>query len=135
MSAILLQENSNSFNGTLACLRYFRNSTSSGRRMSNAWPQMFSPRAVRPTRWMYSLVSFGGSYCTIQSTAGMSKPRAATSVHSKMPDSALQNWKNTDVRLACFCLPYKTEYYVKSIEITDPSMLQLTWIEFTGRSM
>ncbi|MPC65653.1 hypothetical protein E2C01_059791 [Portunus trituberculatus] len=26
------------------------------------------------------------------STAGMSQPRAATSVHRRMPDSALQNW-------------------------------------------
>ena len=45
------------------------------------------PRAVRPTRWMYSLGSSGGSYWMIQSTAGMSSPRAATSVHSRIPQS------------------------------------------------
>ena len=35
-------------------------------------------RAVRPTRWMYSFGSSGGSNWMIQSTAGMSRPRAAT---------------------------------------------------------
>ena len=32
--------------------------------------------------------SFGGSYCTIQSTSGRSMPRAATSVHSSTPCGA-----------------------------------------------
>lgn len=36
----------------------------------------------------------------IQSTAGMSRPRAATSVHSRMPLSAWQNSKKVVVRLA-----------------------------------
>lgn len=49
--------------------------------------------------------SSGGSYWTIQSTSGMSSPLAATSVHSRMPESALQNWKKVVVRLVCFCLP------------------------------
>lgn len=56
---------------------------------------------------MYSRGSSGGSYCTIQSTCGMSRPRAATSVQSKMPDFAWQNEKNVHVRFCCFCLPYK----------------------------
>ena len=37
------------------------------------------PRAVLPTRWIYSFGSSGGSYWIIQSTSGISKPRAATS--------------------------------------------------------
>lgn len=41
----------------------------------------------------------------IQSTAGISKPRAATSVQSKIPFSALQNSKNVFVRFCCFCRP------------------------------
>ena len=57
-----------------------------------------------------TLGSSGGSNCTIQSTCGMSKPRAATSVHSRMPSDALQNWKKVVVRLVCFCLPYITKY-------------------------
>ena len=93
-----------------------------------------SPRAVRPTRWMYSLGSSGGSNWMIQSTAGMSKPRAcwhytvagccmqrlravrarwqltATSVHRRIALSALQNSKNVVVRLCCFCLPCKSRH-------------------------
>lgn len=52
-----------------------------------------------------TLGSSGGSYCTIQSTSGISSPLAATSVHNSIPESALQNWKNVVVRLFCFCLP------------------------------
>ena len=44
---------------------------------------------------------------TIQSTSGMSRPLAATSVQSRMPESALQNWKKVVVRFVCFCLPWK----------------------------
>lgn len=51
---ILLQEKSNSFSGTLACFRYRRKPNSSGRRINRAWPTPPSPRAVLPTRWMYS---------------------------------------------------------------------------------
>lgn len=58
-------------------------------------------------RKRHTFGSSGGSNCTIQSTAGISKPRAATSVHRSVPDSALQNWKNVVVRLVCFCLPCK----------------------------
>lgn len=105
MSAILFHENSNSFSGIRACLRYRKKPSSSGRKISSAWPLPPSPRAVRPTLWMYSLGSSGGSYCTIQSTAGISRPRAATSVQSKIPVSALQNWKNVVVRFVCFCFP------------------------------
>ena len=43
----------------------------------------------------------------IQSTFGISRPLAATSVQSKMPVSALQNSKNVLVRFCCFCLPYE----------------------------
>lgn len=127
ISAILFQENSNSFSGTFACFKYLRNPSSSGRSINKACPELPSPRAVRPTRWMYSWIitnfsiehkmisgfcndhitfgSSGGSNCTIQSTAGMSRPRAATSVHKRVPVSALQNWKKVVVRFVCFCLP------------------------------
>lgn len=105
MSAILFHENSNSLSGIRACLRYRKKPSSSGPKISSAWPLPPSPRAVRPTLWMYSLGSSGGSYCTIQSTAGMSRPRAATSVHSRIPVSALQNWKKVVVRFVCFCFP------------------------------
>ena len=40
-----------------------------------------------------TLGSDGGSYCMIQSTSGMSKPRAATSVQIRIPSLALQNLK------------------------------------------
>ncbi len=40
-----------------------------------------------------TLGSSGGSYWMIQSTAGMSRPLAATSVQSRMPFSALQKSK------------------------------------------
>ncbi len=36
----------------------------------------------------------------------MSRPRAATSVHSSVPVSAWQNSKKVDVRFCCFCLPW-----------------------------
>lgn len=61
--------------------------------------------------------SSGGSYWTIQSTSGMSSPLAATSVHSRMPESALQNWKKVVVRLVCFCLPWDDE---RTCLITTP---------------
>lgn len=43
----------------------------------------------------------------IQSTRGMSRPRAATSVQSRIPVGALQNSKKVLVRFCCFCLPWK----------------------------
>jgi hypothetical protein len=55
---------------------------------------------------MYSLGSSGGSYCTIHCTAGISSPRAATSVQSSTPLSALLNSRNVAVRRLCFCLPW-----------------------------
>ena len=90
--------------GTLACLRYFRKVSSSGCSTSSARP-LPPARAVRPTRWMYSLGSSGGSYCTIQSTCGMSRPRAATSVQSSMPALAAQKSKKVVVRLFCLRSP------------------------------
>lgn len=54
ISAILFHEKSNSFTGTLACLRYRRKPSSSGLKISKAWPLLPSPRAVLPTRWIYS---------------------------------------------------------------------------------
>ena len=57
-------------------------------------------------RWMYSLGSSGGSYCTIHCTAGISRPRAATSVQSSTPLSALLNSRNVAVRRLCFCFPW-----------------------------
>ncbi len=54
MFFILLHENSSSFRGTLACFRYRRNPNSSGLKTSRALPTPPSPRAVRPTLWMYS---------------------------------------------------------------------------------
>jgi hypothetical protein len=64
---------------------------------------------------MLAFGSSGGSYWTIQSTSGMSRPLAATSVHKRMPDWALQNWKNVVVLLVCFCLPYNINltYYIE----------------------
>lgn len=41
----------------------------------------------------------------IQSTLGMSRPRAATSVQRRIPVGALQNSKKVLVRFCCFCLP------------------------------
>lgn len=70
--------------------------------------------------------SSGGSYCTIQSTAGMSRPLAATSVQSRMPDSALQNWKNVVVRFVCFCLPCATEICILTTPSKRSSSSQLT---------
>ena len=55
---------------------------------------------------MYSLGSSGGSYWMIQSTLGMSRPRAATSVQSRIPVGAAQNSKKVRVRFSCFCLPW-----------------------------
>ena len=43
----------------------------------------------------------------IQSTNGMSRPRAATSVQSKIASLAFTNWKNVCVLLFCFCLPWE----------------------------
>ena len=53
--------------------------------------------------------SSGGSNWTIQSTSGISRPRAATSVHNKAPELALQNSKNVVVRFCCFCFPYRNK--------------------------
>jgi hypothetical protein len=44
----------------------------------------------------------GGSNWMTQSTAGISRPRAATSVAKRVPESALQNSKNRAVRVFCF---------------------------------
>jgi hypothetical protein len=49
------------------------------------------PLHVLPTLWIYSFVSSGGSYWIIQWTSGISKPLAATSVHTSTPFFALQN--------------------------------------------
>jgi hypothetical protein len=45
----------------------------------------------------------------IQSTMGISRPRAATSVHKRVPDGALQNSKKVVVRFCCFCLPWQKD--------------------------
>ena len=66
--------------------------------------------------------SSGGSNCTIQSTSGISKPLAATSVHNNMPLSAEQNSKNVLVRFCCFCLPCdkkKTKKHEKDMFIAN----------------
>lgn len=68
-------------------------------------PMVPSPLAVLPTRCTYSIGSFGGSYWRIQSTAGKSRPLEATSVQSKIPFSARQNWKNRAVLFSCFNFP------------------------------
>ncbi len=44
--------------------------------------------------------------CMKPTTAGMSRPRAATSVQRRMPFSALQNSKQVEVRFCCFCFPW-----------------------------
>ena len=50
----------------------------------------------------------------------MSRPRAATSVHNKMPFSALQKSKKVEVRFCCFCFPWisrqSTWMYLRSSE-------------------
>lgn len=75
-------------------------------KLNNLTWQTNAAYAIKKTpKNLLTLGSSGGSYCTIQSTSGMSSPRAATSVHSRMPESALQNWKKVVVRLVCFCLP------------------------------
>lgn len=107
MFGILFQENSYSFSVTLAAFKNRKKPSSSGLKINSACPVPVSPRAVRPTRWMYSRVSSGGSNCTIQSTCGMSSPLAATSVHSRIPLLASQNEKKVQVRFCCFCLPWK----------------------------
>ena len=89
---------------TLACLRNLRKPSSSGNRKRRAWPHP-PALAVRPTRWMYSFGSSGGSYWTIQSTSGMSSPLAATSVQHRIPCSAWQNSRNVDVLFCCFWRP------------------------------
>lgn len=63
-------------------------------------------RTVCLRQHVLTLGSSGGSNWTIQSTSGMSRPRAATSVHSSVPDVALMNSKNVVVRFCCFCLPW-----------------------------
>lgn len=87
----------------------------------------------------YTLGSSGGSYWTIQSTSGISSPRAATSVHKRMPESALQNWKKVVVRLVCFCFPWVgKKNWFKAAAPAGESMKgrrTLTWMAMTGRSM
>lgn len=51
----------------------------------------------------------------IQSTRGMSRPRAATSVQRRMPEEALQNSKKVFVRFCCFCLPWESDIVKMSI--------------------
>lgn len=54
------------------------------------------------------LASLGGSYCTTQSTLGISQPRAATSVQSRTsPPWLLLNLLKQALRSSCFCLPCK----------------------------
>lgn len=76
---------------------------------------------------VHTLGSSGGSYCTIQSTAGMSSPLAATSVHNKIPDSALQNWKNVVVRFVCCCLPWNK--FDINIKLKLSACIWLHWRE------
>eukprot|EP01139_Manchomonas_bermudensis_P000891 Amastigsp_a1050_42.p4 type:complete len:122 gc:universal Amastigsp_a1050_42:437-802(+) len=107
MLAILDGGNSYAVTGTFAFLRYRRNPSSVGMRKSSARP--FLPaRAARPTRWMYSRGSSGASTWTIQSTSGMSRPRAATSVQIRMPDSAPTKSRKVEVRFCCFCRPWSS---------------------------
>ena len=60
MLATLAQLNSNSFSCTFALLRYMRNPSSCGCKSRRAFPLPPSPRAVRPTRWMYSCQQWRG---------------------------------------------------------------------------
>jgi len=52
----------------------------------------------------------------IQSTLGISSPRAATSVQSRIPVGALQNSKKVFVRFCCFCFPYTSALLLKSFQ-------------------
>ena len=56
----------------------------------------------------------------IQSTLGISRPRAATSVQSRIPVGALQNSKNVLVRFCCFCFPY-TSALISSVAASQYS--------------
>mmetsp|Transcript_9424 Transcript_9424/g.28341 ORF Transcript_9424/g.28341 Transcript_9424/m.28341 type:complete len:268 (+) Transcript_9424:1036-1839(+) len=62
-------------------------------------------RAVRPTRCTKADGSCGGSYCTTHPTSGMSKPLAATSVHSRHPAGRSVKSASTASRAACFMRP------------------------------
>ena len=126
MLRIFFAGSSNSTSGTRASFRYLRNPTSDGCRNSSPLPFPLDPRAVRPILWMYSRARSGGSYCMIQSTAGIyharistkttelytrcvnnrtSRPLAATSVAISIPCFALQNSKKVFVLFCCFCFP------------------------------
>ena len=87
--------------------RTLRNSTyddSCGDRNSSALPSR-PIRAVRPTLCTNAAGSCGASNWTTQSTPGMSKPLAATSVHSKHPPAPDANRASACSRCDCFILP------------------------------
>lgn len=115
----------------------------------NEWKIIDGKMSKNRMETSYTLGSSGGSNWTIQSTAGMSKPRAATSVHKSVPDSALQNWKNVVVRLVCFCFPWIIRVNViwcmksglvincifETVQTNHTKCDTLTWIDVTGKSM
>mmetsp|Transcript_11194 Transcript_11194/g.46638 ORF Transcript_11194/g.46638 Transcript_11194/m.46638 type:complete len:599 (-) Transcript_11194:138-1934(-) len=77
---------------------------SRGVRRSSAEPSR-PAREVRPTRWMYWSTSSGQSICSTQSTAGKSRPRAATSVASSSIAGSLANFSTVAARRGCFMRP------------------------------
>ena len=56
-------------------------------------------------RAAHSVASPGGSYWTIQVTAGKSRPRAATSVQNRTPRVQREKSRNVCVLIVCNTLP------------------------------
>mmetsp|Transcript_4961 Transcript_4961/g.17245 ORF Transcript_4961/g.17245 Transcript_4961/m.17245 type:complete len:205 (-) Transcript_4961:428-1042(-) len=93
--------------GASGTRRSRRNSTyvsSCGMRKTSAAPSR-PILAVRPTLCTNAAGSCGGSYCTIQSTSGMSSPRAARSVHRSTPPALAANAASTPSRCVCLSRP------------------------------
>ena len=65
----------------------------------------FPALAVRPTRWIYVLLSGGRSKFTTISTDGISSPLAATSVATRISRLRARNFPNAPRRADCESCP------------------------------